>query len=128
MFRVWALASLLVAVGSDAGALRASLTCEHAAAPGRVRCDVELRTSGATLRWADASIVSTPDFVAPLKGRVGPRDAAAHDPDLFRWGMGFVARDRGEGEVVVRVRAVVCEGEACRPHEEVVTARVRVGS
>ena len=112
---------------ADAGAPRATLQCERAAAPGRVRCDAELRTSHGTVRWADVEVVQTPDFLLPLKGRIGPRDAATRETDLWRWGLGLVARDRGEGDVVTRVRAVVCDGDRCEPEEATATGHVVVG-
>ncbi len=111
----------------DAGALRATLQCERAAVPGRVRCDAELRTSRGTVRWADVEILETPEFLAPLRGRVGPREAATRETDLWRWGLGMVARDKGEGDVVTRVRAVVCDGDRCAPEEVTVRAHVVVG-
>jgi hypothetical protein len=114
--------------GADAGVLRATLQCEHVATPGRVRCDAELRASHGTVRWADVEILETPDFLAPLKGRIGPRDASAHESDLWRWALGLVARDRGEGDVVCRVRAVVCDAGSCVPEEVTAAAHVLVGS
>jgi hypothetical protein len=123
-----ALASGTAAVGgADADILRATLQCERVAAPGRVRCDAELRTSRGTVRWADVEILETPDFLAPLKGRVGPRDAAMRENDLWRWGLGLVARDRGDGDVVTRVRAVVCDGDRCEPYEATARNHVTVG-
>jgi hypothetical protein len=79
------------------------------------------------VRWADVEILQTPDFLAALKGRIGPRDAAMRETDLWRWGLGLVARDRGEGDVVTRVRAVVCDGERCEPEEALAQAHVVVG-
>jgi hypothetical protein len=119
-------ASALVA-SADEGGVRATLQCEHAAAPGRVRCDAELRTTRGAVRWADVAVIETPDFVSPLKGRVGPRDATARETDLWRWGLGLVGRDRGEGDVVTRIRAVVCEGDRCHAEESTASAHVVIG-
>jgi len=103
------------------------MLCEAPPAPGRFRCDVEARVSGASLSWADVVVVKVDDFILPLRGRVGPRDASAHDADIYRWSLGFVAKERGSGDVTVRVRAVVCRGGVCAPEETEVSGRVIVG-
>jgi hypothetical protein len=112
---------------ADAIPIRASVTCDHPAAAGRLRCDVELRAREAALLWADVQVVEVAEFIVPLRGRAGPRDATMHENDLWRWGLGLVARDRGEGDVAVRVRAVVCRGEACVPEETTARGHVIVG-
>ncbi len=111
----------------DPTPLHASVTCDHAAAPGRLRCDVELRARDAALRWADVEIVEVTEFIVPLRGRAGPREATTHEDDLWRWGLGLVARDRGEGDVTVRVCAVVCRNEECGPEETIARGHVIVG-
>lgn len=103
------------------------MTCDHAAAPGRIRCDVELRTHDVALRWADVEVVEVTEFIVPLRGRAGPREATTHEDDLWRWGLGLVARDRGAGDVTVRVRAVVCRNEECGPEETMARGLVLVG-
>jgi hypothetical protein len=114
--------------GDDAGTpLRASIICEAPPTPGRFRCDVELRTSAGRLSWADTQVVTTDDFILPLRGRLGPKDAATHEPDLYRWSLGFVAKARGTGEVTLRVRAVVCRDAQCEPVETEIRGHVVVG-
>jgi hypothetical protein len=110
------------------GALRATVVCDQPAAPGRLRCDVEARGKGVTFQWADVEVVRSPAFIAPLRGRVGPRDATTREADLWRWSLGLAARDRGEGDVAVRVRAVLCDGDVCSPEEVVALGHVKVGS
>jgi hypothetical protein len=106
---------LLVAgeVSADAPAepdLRASMQCDRAGEPGRVRCTVEARVvAGMTLTWADVVMLALPDFASPLKGRIGPQDALSRDPTSTKWALGLVARRAGQGEVRARVRAVVCD-------------------
>jgi hypothetical protein len=117
-----------VDAGADPGALRATVVCDQPAAPGRLRCDVEARGRQGTVRWADVEVVRAPSFITPLRGRVGPREATTRESDLWRWSLGLAARDRGEGDVTVRVRAVLCEGDACTPEEVVVSGHVKVGS
>jgi hypothetical protein len=112
---------------ADSTPLHASVTCDHAAAPGRLRCDVELRTRDAAIRWADVEVVEVTEFIVPLRGRAGPREATTHEDDLWRWGLGLVARDRGAGDVTVRVHAVVCHNEGCGPEETMARGLVIVG-
>jgi hypothetical protein len=114
-------------VFADPTVLRATLVCDQPAAPGRLRCDVEARGHKGALRWADVEIVNVAGFIAPLRGRAGPREAATREEDLWRWSLGLVARDRGDGDVKVRVRAVVCEGEDCAPEVASAVAHVTVG-
>jgi hypothetical protein len=116
--------------GDDAGAnaTRATMTCEHVDAPGRVRCDVEARVAaGESILWGDVVIARTPDFVGALRGRIGPHDATAHEAEVWRWALALVARDRGSGDVEGRVRLVVCKGDVCAPREVPVAGRVVVG-
>jgi hypothetical protein len=118
------------ALADDAGAAstRATMTCERVDGPGRVRCDVEARVAaGETITWGDVVIAKTPAFVGALRGRIGPHDATTHDPEVWRWGLALVAREKGSGDVEARVRLVVCKGETCTPREAQVTGRVVVG-
>ena len=115
----------LLAPGSAAAApeaaphLEASMQCERAIEPGRVRCSLEAHAGEGTIRWADMVIVSLPDFASALKGRVAPTDATARDPSRYTWAFGLVARHAGKGEARARVRAVVCtpgpSGKSCVP-------------
>ncbi len=122
-FRALTLASSLVfatsllCVTSDASAqpgpendVKASMQCDRASEPGRVRCSVETRIEGGrTLAWADVELLSLPDFASALKGRIGPQDAVARDATSAKWGLGLVAKRAGQGEVRARVRVVACE-------------------
>jgi hypothetical protein len=119
------LVSAPVSADDEAGA---RVTCARAASPGRVRCDVEVHAARGTIRWGDVEIVQTPSFASALKGRVGPRDATAKDDAAWRWAIALVARQAGAGELVVRVRLVVCTGEQCAPRTAVASASVVVGS
>jgi hypothetical protein len=107
--------------------LQASIICEAPPTPGRFRCDVEVRAPGGKLSWGDVVVTKVDDFILPLRGRLGPHDAATHDEDLYRWSLGFVAKTRGVGDVTIRVRAVVCRGTECNPVETQVLGRVAVG-
>lgn len=90
--------------------VKASMQCDRASEPGRVRCTVEARIEGGrTIAWADVELLSLPDFASALKGRIGPQDALARDATSTKWALGLVARRSGQGEVHARVRLVACE-------------------
>ena len=104
------------------------MTCEHVDSPGRVRCDVEARVGpGESIAWGDVVIARTPPFASALRGRISPHDATARDPDLWRWALALVAREKGTGDVEARVRLVVCKAGVCTPREVPVVGRVVVG-
>lgn len=108
--------------------LVASLQCDRAAEPGRVRCTVEARASaGRTLQWADVVLVSLPELTQALKGRLSPADRISRDAERERWAFALVAKKTGEAELKVRVRAVVCEGSRCVAAVVDAIATVRVG-
>lgn len=114
--------------GDDAGALRASMACDHADQPGRVRCEVEARVPpGQTIAWGDVVLLKVPPFVTVLRGRISPHDATARDPDIWRWALALVARERGQGDVEGKVRVVICQDGKCAPHEVPVGAHLVVG-
>ncbi|MEO8878078.1 MAG: hypothetical protein ABI461_20975 [Polyangiaceae bacterium] len=108
--------------------LHAQVVCERAGIVGRVRCDVEAQVDGARITWGDAQIVDCPKFAFPLKGRIGPDDAAVRTPERWRWAFGLVAKEVGSGSISVRVRAVVCTGDACDATSVIVAAPLVVGS
>ena len=92
------------------GDMQASMQCDRASEPGRVRCTVEARVpAGRTIAWADVEILSLPDFASALKGRIGPQDALSRDATTMKWALGLVARRAGQGEARARVRAVACD-------------------
>lgn len=97
-----------------------------------MRCEVEAQVPGAQIKWADAEIVRVPDHITPLKGRIGPHDAAVKDPQLWRLSLALVAKRAGSGPVVVRVRVVSCQTadgkEHCTPSSVEATSIVKVGS
>ncbi len=92
------------------GDVHASMQCDRASEPGRVRCTVEARIDGGrTLAWADVEILALPDFASALKGRIGPQDALARDATSTKWALALVARRGGQGEARARVRVVACD-------------------
>jgi hypothetical protein len=112
--------------GDDA-AVTATASCEKLAAPGRLRCDVEVRAAaGREVRWSDVEVKSAAPFLLPLKGRIGPGDATSKDRDVWRFAFAVVAREAGEGDVILRARAVTCVEKRCAPSQADVVAHVVV--
>ena len=98
--------------------VKASMQCDRASEPGRVRCTVEARIEGGrTLAWADVELLSLPEFASALKGRIGPQDALSRDATSTKWALGLVARRSGQGEARARVRVVACEAARTGPAE-----------
>lgn len=109
------------AAAGDAPTLRASVACEPVRAPARIVCDASIRVdAGQIIEWADVQVVAAPPYVTTLKGRLAPADAVLREDDAWRFGFAFVAREAGQGEAEVRVRAVVCVRERCTPEERTV--------
>jgi hypothetical protein len=109
----------------------ATMQCDHAAEPGRVRCSIDAYAApGRTIAWADAVVVALPDFASALKGRIGREGATTRDSDHVRWALGLVAHKAGQGEAKARVRAVSCEAASptrCAPVVVEVHAVLAVG-
>lgn len=112
----------------------ASMQCDRASEPGRIRCAVEVRIEGGrTIAWADVEILSLPEFASALKGRIGPQDAVSRDATTTKWALGLVARRSGQGDVRARVRVVACDRASdagsprCAPVTAEVKAQITVG-
>ncbi|MBX3181305.1 MAG: hypothetical protein KIT72_14495 [Polyangiaceae bacterium] len=102
--------------------------CQPTLTPGRVLCEVEAEVSAGRLSWADAVVVSSPDFARPLRGRVGPSEATARTPRRVRLPIALVATGEGTGELRLRSRVISCTDDArCAPFQRSVSASVRVG-
>ena len=111
-----------------AALLTALAVCPPSDAAGRVKCTAELHVEGgARIAWADVVISSAPAFVVALRGRMPPSDATETRDDLWKFAFAIVAKQRGHGELVLRVRAVICSGDACHPEEREVRTVVSVG-
>ena len=108
--------------------LTALATCPPADAPGRVKCTAEVHVpAGAKIAWADVVISSAPAFVVPLRGRIPPSDATETRDDVWKFAFAIVAKQRGHGDLVLRARATVCQGDACHPEEKEIRTVVSVG-
>src|SRR4051794_7870125 len=78
---------------------RASMQCDRALEPGRVRCSIEAHAeAGRSIAWADVVLVSLPDFASALKGRIAREDTTVKEPSEIKWAFGLVARRAGQGE------------------------------
>jgi hypothetical protein len=132
-YRSASVGTLLLMAATPAGADEptATMTCERASAPGRIKCSVEAHVPAArTIAWADVALVELPDFVTALKGRLGPADVTAHDPAMHAWAYGLVAKKVGDGQARATVRLLVCERAdkpRCVPIAVEVKATVHVG-
>jgi hypothetical protein len=112
----------------DAGTAHATMTCERAATPGRVRCEVEARVGpGESIAWGDVVLIRMPPFATALRGRIGPHDASVREAALWRWAFAVVARENGSGEIEGRVRVVVCRDQTCATRVIPVIGRVAAG-
>jgi hypothetical protein len=80
-----------------------------------------------SISWGDVVLLDAPPFVTVLRGRIGPRDAVVHEPDVWRWALALVAKEKGSGDVRARVRLVGCRAGKCEPREEGVIGKVVVG-
>jgi hypothetical protein len=130
---VFVLVALVARAGSgaldpeDAGVAQATLTCERASSPGRVRCEAEAHVgAGESIAWGDVLLLSMPPFATALRGRIGPHDASVREATLWKWAFAIVAREKGRGEIDGRVRMVVCRARACAAREVPVAGQVTV--
>jgi hypothetical protein len=113
----------------DAGATSATIVCPSVAAPGRVRCDVEVHVpEGETIAWGDVVLVRVAPFASALRGRIGPHDASVREPRVWQWPFAVVAREKGKGIVEGRVRLVVCRAGVCATRTIEVSGGIDVGS
>jgi hypothetical protein len=122
-------ASNASAAPSDVPALALRLDCPTRAGKGRVVCSLEVEArQGKVLRWADALIVSSPDFAAPLRSRIAatlPEEGASKATISIP----LFAREENTGVVRVKARAVVCDEVArdrCEPESREIEASVAV--
>jgi|GEM_PF-2837233 len=98
----------------DAG-VQATLACERAPAPGRVRCEVEIRASSGTLAWGDVIVTSAAPSLTPLRARIGAPEATMSTASLWRFTLAVAAKQRGTARLEAKVRLVHCQGDRCEP-------------
>lgn len=114
---------------SDEPGVDARLVCPREAAPGRVRCELELEAPRGRLEWGDALVVAAPPNAPPLRARIGPRMATDQTERRLRLPVSLVATRAGGGRLLVLGRAVVClgEGGGCVAAMRQAEATVEVG-
>jgi hypothetical protein len=110
---------------ADEPSFRASLSCQPAAGPGRILCELTTQATHGKLVWSDALVVRAPSFAMPLRTRfVAGLTAPAASGGAWAK-LALVASEPGEGKLELLARGVICEdGSAgqCTP----VLARVSV--
>jgi hypothetical protein len=130
---VGALGALVFAVSPSVGAegprLRVRVECTPAAGPGRILCQLNASTASGKLVWVDALVVQAPPFARPLRSRIVAQ--VGTDPVTTASAkLALVASEQGQGELALRVRAVVCQeepsGEACVPEQVLASAKITV--
>jgi hypothetical protein len=126
------MAALAPRLAADDSPFQASLSCQPAAGPGRILCELSTRATQGKLVWSDALVVRAPAFARPLKSRwVAQLGAPAASGGAWAK-LALVASQVGAGKLELLARGVVCHegpaGEACAPVLAAVTAEIRVGS
>lgn len=113
-------------LGAEPG-IAVALRCPAAAAPGRIRCDLEATAPvGARISWADAVLREASPSLTPLRARLAAADAGEARPERYAWAFAVVAKERTTVDLTVQVRAVLCRGESCVPVRADAKATMRV--
>ncbi len=119
------------AVRADANVLQAHLSCQSAAGPGRVLCELTTKPSSGKLVWSDALVVRAPGFARPLRSRFVAQVGAGAEPGAAWAKLALVASGPGQGQLELLARGVVCPdpgaGEPCTAVVLPVSALVEVG-
>ncbi|MES1176077.1 MAG: hypothetical protein ABUL62_17275 [Myxococcales bacterium] len=125
--------STTLALGGAASAaqpaLTAELTCQRAAGPGRLLCELSTQARTGKLVWSDALVVRAPEFARPLRSRfVAQLDSSGVPRASAK--LALVANAAGRGKLELLARGVVCSegpgGEWCGPEVAPVTALIEV--
>jgi len=133
--RFW-MGSLVASLGSapnaaaDSASISAKLGCRPERSPGRVLCELSVAPRGGRLEWADALVVSAPEFARPLQSRVGAAQASRAGDGSLKLPLALAATRQGSGELTVAARAVVCDSERrrCLSLQKLASASVEVGA
>ncbi|MEI9940543.1 MAG: hypothetical protein WDO69_25290 [Pseudomonadota bacterium] len=124
--------SLASRLQADDSPFQASLSCEPAAGPGRILCELTTRATQGKLVWSDALVVRAPAFARPLRSRfVAQLGTSAASGGAWAK-LALVASEAGAGKLELLARGVICHdsaaGEWCAPVLAPVTVDLRVGS
>jgi len=124
---------LLLASRSQAedSPFQASLSCQPAAGPGRILCELTTRATRGKLVWSDALVVRAPDFARPLRSRVVAQLGTPGAPGSGSAKLALVASSPGAGKLELLARGVICQhgsaAESCAPVLAPITVDLRVG-
>jgi len=122
--------SLAPRVQAEDSPFQASLSCQPAAGPGRIVCELTARATQGTLVWSDALVVRSPAFARPLRSRFvvqlgSPAASAGASTKLA-----LVASEAGVGKLELLARGVICRdgpgGEWCGPVRAPVSVELHV--
>ena len=117
---------------ADVNRLEAHLSCQSAAGPGRVLCELTTKPASGKLVWSDALVVRAPAFARPLRSRFVAQLGAGNEPGAAWAKLALVASHPGEGKLELLARGVVCPdpgaGEPCKAVVLPVSALVTVGT
>jgi len=117
---------------ADESPFQASLSCQRAAGPGRILCELTTRAVRGKLVWSDALVVRAPSFARPLRSRFVAQLGSAAAAGGAWAKLALVASEAGAGKLELLARGVICEngpaGEACNPVQAPVIVELRVGS
>jgi hypothetical protein len=124
--------SLASRVKADGAPFQASLSCQPAAGPGRILCELTTRAVEGKLVWSDALVVRAPAFARPLRSRFVARLGEAEGSGGAWAKLALVASEAGEGKLELLARGVICHdgpaGEGCAPVQAPVTVEIHVGA
>lgn len=119
-------------VQADDTPFQASLSCQPAAGPGRILCELTTRAARGKLVWSDALVVRAPAFARPLRSRFVARLREGEGSGGAWAKLALVASEAGEGKLELLARGVICQdgpaGEWCAPVSTPVSVELRVGS
>jgi hypothetical protein len=101
-------------VRADANALQAHLSCQSAAGPGRVLCELTTKPSSGKLVWSDALVVRAPGFARPLRSRFVAQLGAGAEPAAAWAKLALVASGPGRGQLELLARGVICPDPGAR--------------
>ncbi len=117
---------------ADDSPLQASLSCQSAARPGRILCELTAHATRGKLVWSDALVVRAPAFARPLRSRVVAQLGTSAAPGGAWAKLALVASQAGSGKLELLARGVICHddaaGEWCDPVLAPITVELRVGS
>jgi hypothetical protein len=124
--------SLSASLHADAPALEARLSCQRAAGPGRVLCELSTQALSGKLVWSDGLVVRAPSFARPLRSRFVAQLGAGSEPGAAWAKLALVASASGQGRLELLARGVVCRdpgaAESCQALVLPVSALVEVGA